>query len=473
MRFVGRRDYFERLDAEIGRVRAGDGRMAAVRGRRQVGKSRLLTEWLRRRGGPSVYYQARNKPPAQELEAFGQAVARADLGAVSSLLRGGAVWPSWDAALEALATAAKDARGDPLVVVLDELPYITNNDPSFEGVLQAVWDQELQHSQLLLVMVGSDLAMMEALTSYGRPLYNRVDAEIQVEPLNPAEVGELLGADAAETFDTYLMTGGFPKVVAACVEQPSRQQFLNAAMADEAHPLVYTGQRMLDAEFPPNLSARAVLEAIGHGERTFTKIRRRAGVSEGGLVAALDLLRQKRVIAAEDPLSARTIQRRTRYRTADPYLRFWLRFLANRTDDIARGRGDLVATEIDRSWQDYAGQAVEPLVRQSLERLMPDERFGAARYVGSFWGRGNQPQVDLVGTAGADENDRVEFAGSVKWRARKYFGPDDAAELEEGARQVPGWETTSLRVGVSRTGFTKSVELDVMLEPDDLLAAWR
>ncbi|HEX9889710.1 MAG TPA: DUF234 domain-containing protein [Nitriliruptorales bacterium] len=475
MQFVGRQGYLRWLDDEFNRVAGTQSRFLALRGRRQVGKSRLLTEWLRMRGHPHLYYQALNKPVDQELASFTAAVARSSLGSLPAVAAGGARWPSWEAALDAVASAgAGGPLGDgPAAVVIDELPYLINNDGSFEATLQAAWDHKLQSAGILLILVGSDLAMMQALTTYGRPLYNRVDTQRVVDPLNPAEVGDLLRVDATEALDTYLMTGGFPKVVAARAEHDGRREFLQAATLDEAHPLVYTGGQMLTAEFPSEASARSVLEAVGAGERAFGNIQARAGVVSATLSDTLKLLMQKSVVRRDDPWSARAIGKRSRYVVADPYLRFWLRFLTDRTDDISRGRGDLVAGDILASWQDYAGTAVEPIIREAIERILPDDRFGDARYVGSYWTRDHQTEVDLVGTKAAGKNDRIEFAGSVKWRARRFFGEDDVKELSDLAPQIPGWETTTRLVGVSRTGFTKGVHLDVELTPEELLEAWR
>ncbi|NEE03772.1 ATP-binding protein [Phytoactinopolyspora halotolerans] len=475
MRFVGRSAEFSRLDAELARVEKGQARFVVVRGRRQVGKSRLLTEWLRRRDRPHVYYQALDKPIHQELESFRDAVARSSLEPIAGIARTGVSWSSWDSALAVLEYIAAPGRhdGSPGVIVIDELPCILRNDPSFEATLQAAWDHQLQRAGLLLIVVGSDLAMMDALTSYGRPLYSRVDTELRVEPLNVCEAAELLDLGAREAFDTYLMTGGFPKVLAARAEHSTTSTFLNEAVADEAHPLVYTGQRMLDAEFPPSSSSRSVLGAIGHGERTFGHIRNRTGLSERSLVNSLNLLKEKRVIAAEDPQALRVVRRRTRYRVADPYLRFWLSFLAERVDDIARGRGDLVAADVEAGWQKYSGEAVEPLVRASIERILPDERFGAARYVGSYWGRDNHPQVDLIGTEKRSGSSRLSFVGSIKWRATKPFTARDVVQLGELAQHLPGWSESTARVGVSRLGFEPGADLDATLSPEDLIAAWR
>ncbi|WP_227998411.1 hypothetical protein [Nocardia australiensis] len=59
------------------------------------------------------------------------------------------------------------------------------------------------------VLIGSDLSMMEALNSYGRPFHQR-GREMVLGPLNPAEVGEMLGLDPAASFDVALITGGIP-----------------------------------------------------------------------------------------------------------------------------------------------------------------------------------------------------------------------------------------------------------------------
>lgn len=470
MHFVGRQNYFRWLDGELAKIGSSRSRFLALRGPRQVGKSRLLTEWLRRARVPHLYYQALGRPTEQELASFADAVARSNLPTLPALAAGGTVWPTWQAAFDALAV---EASSGPVVVVIDELPYIIENDPGFEGTLQAAWDQRLQNGGMLLIVVGSDLMMMEALLTYGRPLYQRVDVQRQVQPLNVAEVADLLDVSATEAFDTYLITGGFPKVVAARAEHGTRRDFLEAACEDEAHPLVFTGQQTLDAEFPPHLGARAILEAIGHGETSWTRILNRSGANLYSQSEALSRLREKGVVAAEDPLCARQIRRRTRYHVTDPYLRFWLRFMADRVSDIARGRGDLVVSYINEAWQDYVGVAVEPLVRQSIEQMLPDDRFGESRYVGAYWTRDNSVQVDLTGTAKDRKNRRIEFAGSIKWRERKHFGPEDVSELTALAAAVPGWETTSKRVGVSRTGFRSGVDLDVKLTPDDLIEAWR
>ena len=74
---------------------------------------------------------------------------------------------TWRAALLQLAATLPDDR--PSIVVLDEVPYLAAADPSFEGALQSVWDRQLSRKPALMVLIGSDLSVMEQLGSYGRP----------------------------------------------------------------------------------------------------------------------------------------------------------------------------------------------------------------------------------------------------------------------------------------------------------------
>lgn len=91
------------------------------------------------------------------------------------------------------------------------MPYLIDADSHFEGTLQRSFDRELSRKRVLLIGIGSDLAMMEALNEYGRPFHQRA-SEMVVPPLSPLEVGSMLGLEAADSFDAYMVTGGLPLI---------------------------------------------------------------------------------------------------------------------------------------------------------------------------------------------------------------------------------------------------------------------
>ena len=473
--FVGRADLLDRLTSEWKNVQGnGDGRMVTVRGRRRVGKTWLVEEFVERVLPPAVFFAASHQTDDRELSLFAQELAASTLP--SRRLGEGAQFTNWQSAL--VAAAIETDRARPNVIVIDEFPYLLGSTEQSRsavlGAVQTAWDRTLSKQPVLLILVGSDLSMMEQITSHGRPLYQRTSREIVVPPLDPAEAAKLSGLSGADALDSYLVTGGFPKVVRAKMGQ-SLKDFLDDQLADDGSPLVTTGRQVLDAELTPNIQARAILSVLGEGFRRRTDIAKEIGVVERNLQPPLDtLVEKKRIVDRRRPLSLST-SRDTRYEIVDPYLRFFMRFIERYRGEIERGRGRVVAKKILLDWPTYRGKAIEALVREAIDEILPDPRFGAANVVGGFWTEDYQTEIDLIG---ADRREppagQISFIGTVKWRESKPMTqPDFNALVRQGAA-VPGVGSDTKAVGVSRAGFDPAAAgmFDVALEPDELLAAW-
>jgi hypothetical protein len=158
-----------------------------------------------RPGRPHVFFTAVGGSLTHDLAGFVETLAASDLPA-SALAADFAEPRTWDAAFGLLAQVLP--ADSPSVVVLDEMPYLVREDPTFEGSLQKSFDRTLSRLPVLLIRIGSDLGMMEQLNTYGRPFYQR-GTEMIVPPLNPAEVGSMLGLSAADTFDAYPVIGSY------------------------------------------------------------------------------------------------------------------------------------------------------------------------------------------------------------------------------------------------------------------------
>lgn len=470
--FVGRLAYLKTLTETVKAVRStGRGSFLVVRGRRQVGKSRLITEFLKRERLPHVYYQATRKGAERELDEFTQAIAASSLPCAAAI-RGGLRFTGWGAALAAI--AAEPSQSAPAVIVIDEFPYLVADDADIEATIQKAWDQ-LEHLPIVLILVGSDLAMMSALSSYDRPLYGRIRRDLVVQPLNPSETGDLQALEPAAALERHLITGGFPRVALSWPKEASARNFISQCFADPGSPLIVVGERMLAAEFPSDAQARTVLAAIGSGEATFTSIANLTGLGATSLQRALELLQMKKVVCREQPLSVPATQKNDRYRIADPYLSFWLRFVGPALGNVERGRGDLAEEKLWTAWDSYRGKAIEPLIREAIANLAPDARFGESSVFGSYWTRSNDVELDLVGVANSDRPKRVELIGSIKWRQREVFSKADLNRLMATSAKVPGTDSSTHLVAVSRSSFSKDAQkaLHASLDAADLLKAWQ
>jgi hypothetical protein len=473
--FVGRAWLIARITAEWEAVRAdGEGRLITVRGRRRVGKTWLVEEFIERASPPHIFFAASAQTEERELGLFARELASSSLP--SHRLAEGAEFSTWQAALVTAASETDQVR--PSVIVLDEFPYLLGETEQSRkaalGTVQTAWDRTLSKQPVLLILVGSDFAMMEQITSHGRPLYQRTSREIFVPPLDPAEAAALSGLSGGDALDSYLVTGGFPKVVRAKMGR-SLKDFLEDQLADDGSPLIATGRQVLDGEFAPNTQARAILSVIGEGFRRRTDIASEIGVEAHNLQGPLNtLVDKKRVVESRRPLSTGA-SRDARYEIVDPYLRFFMRFVDRYRGEIERGRGRVVAKAILADWPAYRGKAIEALIREAVDEILPDSRFGPAVAVGGFWTTDHQIEIDLVG---ADRREppakRIDFIGSIKWRENKPLGFADLNGLTQKGASIRGVGSATKTVGVTRSGVDAraAAAFDVILEPDEILAAW-
>lgn len=467
--FVGRRRELAALGctlAEVAEAKGSErpGKCLVLRGRRRIGKSALVEEFVRQSGVPYVFHTAEIGFGTDALGEFIAAVHDSTLPDADVFAE--AVPGNWSAAFRQLAGILPEDR--PSVVVLDEVPYLMDESGAFESVLQRAWDRELSRKPVLLLLVGSDLSMMEALTSYGRPFHQR-GVEMPIGPLNPGDVAAMTGLGPAAAFDAALVTGGLPIICARWGHGEDVWSFLARELANPVSPLIASAQLSIAAEFPDHAQARAVLGAIGSGERTFTNIARAAGgIAHSTLTRAAELLIDKRIVTGELPLSTQPSKER-RYRITDSYLRFWFAFLGPHLTEIDRMRSDLTLDRIRQGWTSWRGRAIEPLVRESLARMLPAHGIPAAPAVGAYWTRSNDVEIDIVGADREPIAKELLFLGSVKWLENSPFDSHDLVALQRHRDRLTA-EPIPL-IAVTRSGASTD-RLDAVFEPDELLEPW-
>jgi uncharacterized protein len=474
--FVGRTVELALLDRRLARVaESGTGLAVAVRGRRQVGKSRLIQEFCDRSATPFLFYTAtKGASPVEAVAAFLAELRDSGLARDRDLVPADTT-AGWPDAFRALTAVLPDG---PVVIVLDELPWLAEQDELFDGALQTAWDRLLSRRPVLLLLLGSDLHMMERLTAYDRPFYGRAD-NLLLGPLNPAEVAAALGLEAADAIDAHLVSGGLPGILRAWPEGTTALAFTEGECDDPASPLFGVPEAALLAEFPAPDMTRRVIEAIGGGDRTFANIAAEAGsragmIPSGTLSPILHrLVMEKRVLAVSEPLSVRAAKPLL-YRVADSNLRFYLAIGRAAQEWSRRGRPASGIALLHRRWASWRGRAVEPVIREALSLSANDLPWPEAVAVGAWWNRAFQPEIDLVGADRAPVAREIYYAGSVKWLDRPFDGHDYAA-LQRDAIAVPGFEPgRTCLVAVSRAGTAPGVSSQLALcwGPRDVVTAF-
>ena len=162
--FIGRTVEMSELNRLYG---TGSFEMPVIYGRRRVGKTRLITEFIQ--GKKAIYFQARRTNAEADLHGFSQAILAGSVGVAGVSFR------SFDEAFDALATMARTER---LIVVIDEYPYLAQSNPEISSLLQDKIDHLYKETKLMLILCGSSLSFMEEqVLGYESPLYGRRTAQ--------------------------------------------------------------------------------------------------------------------------------------------------------------------------------------------------------------------------------------------------------------------------------------------------------
>jgi AAA+ ATPase superfamily predicted ATPase len=143
-------------------------------GRRRVGKTELIRAFCENK--PHLFFIATLSADGEQLATFSQQIWAFTHAETPQ----GFSFPSWEAAFRALA----DLPGRP-IIVLDEFTYLITGNRAIPSILQKVWDERLKNTQVMLVLCGSYIGMMETeVLGYQAPLYGRRTHSTLLDPLD-------------------------------------------------------------------------------------------------------------------------------------------------------------------------------------------------------------------------------------------------------------------------------------------------
>src|SRR5439155_22272443 len=158
VRFLNRVDELKFLERS---AHSSAAQLIVLWGRRRVGKTAILERFAKQHR--VLYHLATRATATLELERFSRRVAEHFDDAVVAAQP----FSSWEVVWRYLAS-----RKERPTLIIDELPYLAEADPSFGSVLQAGWDEHLAPKRAHLYLCGSSIAMMERLALTERaPLY--------------------------------------------------------------------------------------------------------------------------------------------------------------------------------------------------------------------------------------------------------------------------------------------------------------
>lgn len=416
--------------------------LAVIFGRRRLGKTELVKHSLRE-SDDAVIYQAKQKTADLQLRQFIEVASETYPGITR-------IREDWEAILGYLAD--QDA-----VIVLDEFPYLVEQDQSLPSVLQAMFDHELDDSAATIVLVGSSISMMEEAALLGNsPLYGRSSLKLDIRQLSFDAAMEFFpeGYTAAQQVLTWGVFGGVPYYLEEVSSDASLGENIQQTILSRHGSLRNEPDYVLRMELTEPTRYFSILEAIAGGNTGRNEIAGTTGIDYNQLSKYLQRLSRLRLVDQHVPVTERKERtKRSRYRIRDPFFRFWFHFVYGTGDRYDEFGDEAYEVLVEPELPDFVSHSFEELCCSALRTLYPEYTITDT---GQWWY--GEHKVDIVGLTTGD----TLLAGECKFQ-RSPLGYDALSKLEahvEELRWTPdgGRERTEEYALFSRSGFKASVE---------------
>ena len=412
-KFINRRRELEALERAYQR---GD-RLFVVYGRRRVGKTALLRKFLEGKRG--IYFLCSQRGYEKDIERFS--------AEVSKLFKLPLKFRDFEDAFEFLANQGK------LVVVIDEFPYLIEAYKPIVSIFQRIVDLTLENSEVMLVLSGSSVGMMEReVLSYKAPLYGRAGGIMKVKPFRFFDMIEWYGNDFEKLVRLYGVTWGIPRYMELFHEGSDDEIIRNffeptAFLFNEARVLL-----MEELRSPTTYGQ--IIEAIALGKTRLSEIASYVMMEPKDLPAYLRVLSDLGIIKREIPVTKK-IAKRGVYVIEDEYFRFYYRFVSPHYEEIEALNPEPAIEDFRRNFNTYLGKTFEKVAKEFLIRM--SGKGGYHRF-GRWWHK--KEEIDLVAL---NEMERKALFVEVKWKdLKEREARGILKDLERKAELVglEGWE---------------------------------
>lgn len=455
-RFVDREQEMATLQSEYDRDGSA---LVVLYGRRRVGKTTLISEFIKNK--KALFFLASEESESQNRLAF-QEKAADFLN--SDLLKNVEV-KSWDVLFRAIIDTHFDSKP---VIVLDEFQYLGKSNPAFPSVFQRIWEEILKDRQVMVILCGSLISMMQSQTlAYDSPLYGRRTAQIRLMQIPFAYYHQFFpDKSRKELIEMYAVTGGVPKYIELFSQSKDIYSAIEKCVLNCSGYLYDEPHFLLQQEVSEVGSYFSIIKAIAAGNTKLSAIAGVLEVKSTSLTKYLKTLIDLDILEREVPVTEDSPEKSKKglYKIKDNYLRFWFAFVYPNMSFIESGHGRIVMDKIRKSLvRNHIAFVYEDICR---ERMWEINAEGVWPFyfskLGRYWD--SKEEIDI---AAIDPDGKNLILGECKYW-QEPVGVSVLRELEAKAKTV-SWEKEKRKtwfVLFSVNGFTEELRAEAAVRTD-------
>lgn len=366
-------------------------------GRRRVGKTELISRFTGNRG---VYFLATAEGDRVNVSSFKVIISKF-LGDDSLLGASFDDWLSFFSVLVSSSSFQAKAKRSKIIIAIDEFPYLIEANRAIPSVFQKIFDTILRQANVMLILSGSSISMMEnEVLSYRSPLYGRRTGQLRLGPLEFRYLKEFVDYGFEDLCNTYFVFGGVPEYLLKLDPGLKFLENVSGNILSKGASLYEEAEFLLRTEFREPRNYMLILRSISYGNHTLGEICGYSGLDKSMVSKYLDILMSLGLIMPEKPFGSPEKFKRRLYWISDHYLKFWFRYVLPHKSEIESSHAEEVLNDILKDFASFAGEQFENLIKELLMDGMLGRSFNAAS---RWWGRNstgkkgqNIEEIDIV-----------------------------------------------------------------------------
>ncbi len=366
--FVGRKQELERLKQLHNKQLPS---LVAVKGRRRIGKSRLIAEFALK-NPQNKLWNFSGLAPIDRVTAQSQ---RDHFARQLALLlkTPPLTFQDWSDAFEHLSLHIKP--GD--IVLFDEISWMGAKDSTFIPKLKVWWDK--QTIPILLVFCSSVSTWIEENILKSTAFFGRINLTINLDPLSIPESAFLLKKIGFQgsPYDTHKLLsvlGGIPWYLEQVNSGMTADENIKQLCFEKDSLLVLEFDRIFHDLFNgKGATYKKILEVLKDGMKTLAEIRNAIGFTHSGTLSMMmDHLITAGFVNKQNLWSFKTIKplKQSLYRIFDPYMRFYLKVIEAQLSKINLGEFKSISLSQLPGFEVHIGLQIEYLLLQNHSLLL-------------------------------------------------------------------------------------------------------
>lgn len=326
--FIGREEELRELNE---RFNSGRFEMGVVYGSRRIGKTSILKQFIK--GKLAFYFQAKESNELDNRTAFSNKVNEL-IGVPYSF-----VYPTYSDGFDAL---LKYANSKPMVIVIDEIAFISQSDKGFLSELQYNIDHKFKETEIKLILSGSTISFMKDILKNKRgPLFQRSTFQMNVKKLVYSDALKFLeGLSIEEKFKYLSIFGERPFYLEMIDKSKSFEENIYNLLFNKFGNLIDAPDKVLPSASKDQNTYNTILKAIAHRKRTNKEIADYIGKETNYVASYLPKLVDNEIIEKRESFNKN--QKMNYYEISDNLIRFWYRFVFDNRDEVLGDLGKVI-----------------------------------------------------------------------------------------------------------------------------------